>query len=394
MMLKKSIIIESFNTKYGEFSMKKIFVLGGGYANLAFLKSLDDEIFSLAEFTLISKHNYHYESVLLHEVASGSKKNIIFNFDEILPKQIRFIKDNVLEIKNNEVIGQDGKYTYDILVVGLGFSSDDFGILGVREYAFCITNYDDSILLFESIQKKLKSKSKLDVAICGGGFSGVELISSLAENFRGELNLVCIEAMPNILPMFDEESINNARIYLSNFGIKFSVNSKILEVKNNAVLIENNGIESLINADIIVWMAGVKGNVVIENSKIFNSKRSKIEVDNYLQPLGNESMNNIFAIGDCAALKDSNNRFHPPTAQIAIAQGEYLARVMKYKLENKPLREEFKYQSKGTICSLGNKYAIGNIGNKRIKGGYASFIKKFIEFKWRYKLKGFSALFN
>ena len=99
MVLKKSIIIESFNTKYGEFSMKKIFVLGGGYANLAFLKSLDDEIFSLAEFTLISKHNYHYESVLLHEVASGSKKNIIFNFDEILPKQIRFIKDNVLEIK-------------------------------------------------------------------------------------------------------------------------------------------------------------------------------------------------------------------------------------------------------------------------------------------------------
>ena len=67
---------------------------------------------------------------------------------------------------------------------------------------------------------------------------------------------------------------------------------------------------------------------------------------------------------------------------------------MKYKLENKPLKEEFKYQSKGTICSLGNKYAIGNIGNKRIKGGYASFIKKFIEFKWRYKLKGFSALFN
>ena len=322
MMLKKSIIIESFNTKSGEFSMKKIFVLGGGYANLAFLKSLDDEVFSLAEFTLISKHNYHYESVLLHEVASGSKKNIVFNFDEILPKQIRFIKDNVLEIKNNEVIGQGGKYAYDILIIGLGFSSDDFGILGVREYAFCITNYDDSILLFESIQRKLKSKSKLDIAICGGGFSGVELISSLAENFKDQLNLVCIEAMPNILPMFDEESIDSALHYLSNFNIKFLTKSKILEVKNNAILIENNGVESLINADIIVWMAGVKGNVVIENSKIFNSKRSKIEVDNYLQPLG-ESMNNIFVIGDCAALKDSNNRFHPPTAQIAIAQGEY-----------------------------------------------------------------------
>ena len=40
--------------------MRKVLLLGGGYATLSFLKSLDNNKVAEYDFTLISKENHHY----------------------------------------------------------------------------------------------------------------------------------------------------------------------------------------------------------------------------------------------------------------------------------------------------------------------------------------------
>lgn len=109
--------------------MKKVLVLGAGYGSLSCLCNLSQEALAAAKITLVSNYPYHYTSILLHEVASGVRKDSAqFMLSDILPRAVEVVQDTVKEIKGDVVVGTNGNYEYDILVVGLGFSSDNFGI--------------------------------------------------------------------------------------------------------------------------------------------------------------------------------------------------------------------------------------------------------------------------
>lgn len=371
--------------------MQKVLILGGGYGSLSFIRSLRIADLKDFEFTLITQEREHYQSVLLHEVISKAR-DITVRYEDILPEKVHFVQDEIREIRKNLVLGAKGEYCYDILVLALGFSSDDFGISGVKQYAHSLVNFKNSLKINQKLQERLK-QGKTEIVVCGGGFSGIELLGNLAldlrEKYHADFKLKCIEAMPNIIPMFSEELALTAKAFLENLGVEFHLGSKILECKEDVVVIEKNGEQKEIKSDFTFWTAGVKGNEVIANSPFFTSARSKIEVDAFLNPISGDK--NIFVLGDCAALKDpSTGRFYPPTAQIANQEGQYLAKIFN---SNFQLNEKFSYQSKGTICSLGSQYAIGSFGSTSFKGYPASLLKRFVEFQWLFRLHGWKALF-
>lgn len=412
--------------------MKKILLLGAGYANMSLLTRLDSASLKKAQWTLVTKEPYHYKSITLHDVASGKiDKHALFDLENIKKRGVCVVCDEITSIEANIAMGKNANYEYDYLSVGLGFESDDFGIKGVKQYTKAITSYKSAQRLRCDIEAKLAqykdSSDDISFVVCGGGFSGIEFVSSLAEELQkkcteyninfARIKIYCIEAMPNILPMFNEKLQNLAVKKLEALGVAVMSSSKILECKESAIIIEQGGVKRELIADIIIWTAGVRGNRVIENSHIFNSTRSKVEVDNFLHPLqlnaqnlGGDSQNlanmaqnlgvnsqnlaqNIFIMGDCAAFKDEKSgRFFPPTAQIAREQGKYLAKVFKILLSN-PHNPQgkispFIFTPKGSICSLGESYALGNLGIFEIKGKSASALKKIVESLWDLQLKG------
>lgn len=390
--------------------MKKLLVLGAGYASLAFLRQLPKKIFSDFEVTLVSKCDYHYVSVLLHEVAAGVESNICYPIKEILPCGAKFVCDEILEVKKDQAVGKNASYDYDYLVVGLGFEMDDFGISGVREYAYSLVDFSTASRLKNEIAKKLKElaegkKENLNIVVCGAGFSGIELISSLSEELslqakklniqRERIFLTSIEAMPNILPMFKERLANRAMDILESMGIKMMLSSKILRLGPNSLTINKENKEQEILSDISIWTAGVKGSSVIEKSGFFVSTRSKVAVSKYLQPINQAcDMQNIYVIGDCAGLMDEvTGRFYPPTAQMSIKMGEYLALAFEARIYGGNIKP-FSYKSSGTVCSLGSNDAIGEVGKKEIRGRAAMILKRLIEKKWLYKLFGFLGIFK
>lgn len=387
--------------------MKKVLLLGAGYGNLAFLKGLPSHIFKEASFTLISNTPYHYITTRLHDVASGAKsEEMRIKLEDILPSEVEFVNDCVIEIKEDSCITKNGSFSYDILVVGLGFSSESFGIKGVEEHAIPLLNYDNCIELSKKIKSLVQDYknnriNSLDIAVCGGGFSGVELVGSLAETLSllckengvdsNVLNLTCIEAMPQILPMFSKNLALKAQEYLQNLGVSFALGAKILEVKSDCIVIQKDEKEEQIHSDLTIWTAGVSGNRVIEKSPFFSSVRSKVEVNNYLNI---KDSSNIFIIGDCSALKDNNGRFYPPTAQLASQQGEYLAKSFSKILKGEKAESAFSFSSKGTICSLGDKYAIGSIGKMEFSSKIMLYLKHAVELMWRFRLAKFRRLFK
>lgn len=419
----------------------KILLLGAGYANMSLLTRLDKETLSKAQFSIITKEPYHYKSICLHDVASGKHdKSVLFNVDSTLDSKINVIQDEITSIESSIVKGAKSNYEYDYLVVGLGFGSDDFGIKGVREYAKSITSYSSAREIYALILSKLEGlrekdddEARLSFAVCGGGFSGIEFAGSLAEEVAkkcsefgidfSNIKIYCIEAAPKILPMFSDSLQKAGRDKLESLGVQVLTSSKILECKQHSIIIEKQAAQSEIDADVIIWTAGVKGNPVIESSPLFGSTilaRSRVEVDEFLRPkesarqdcaqnspqeVQNPSvLPNVFVLGDCASFRNEpSERFFPPTAQLAREQGKYLAQVFQILLKKKTQKKlaqnkspygkkilPFRFIPKGSICSIGESYALGALGSFEIKGRLASVLKKIIESLWNLQLKGFS----
>src|SRR5690606_7163246 len=131
----------------------KIVVLGAGYAGLKTTRDLTKLLSpEEADIVLVNKHNYHYETTWLHEVAAGTIRPNQARFmssDVISPSRVRLIYDTVERIDTEEqrVILENGEITYDYLVVALGFESNTFGIKGMEEHALAILDIDSSRLI-------------------------------------------------------------------------------------------------------------------------------------------------------------------------------------------------------------------------------------------------------
>jgi NADH:ubiquinone reductase (H+-translocating) len=177
---------------------------------------------------------------------------------------------------------------------------------------------------------------------------------------------------PTILPGFEPELIELATKHLKNNGIELFTGVGVSECNENGVILKDG---TVINAGTVVWAAGVRGNSVIDHSG-FEAMRGRVKVDSYLKAPG---FDNIFIIGDCALFfNEETERPYPPTAQIAMQMGAYLGKILVSILHKNNEIKPFKPSIKGTVASLGKKYAVGVVFGVKIKGWTAVMMKKLL----------------
>ncbi len=74
-------------------------------------------------------------------------------------------------------------------------------------------------------------------------------------------------------------------------------------------------------------------------------------------------------------INEEVNRPYPPTAQIAMQQGDMCAKNIVALMKGEPT-STFIPDLKGSVCSLGDDDAIGLVFGKKLTGTKASFMKK------------------
>ena len=86
------------------------------------------------------------------------------------------------------------------------------------------------------------------------------------------------------------------------------------------------------------------------------------------QDLTIEGHDDIFVIGDVSAfIPAGEERPLPTTAQIAMQQGEHVAKSIKNIL-NGQATTDFEYVDRGTVCSLGAHDGVGIVYGRDITG--------------------------
>lgn len=392
------------------FERKKVLVLGAGYAGLQTVTKLQKLVSNQdVDVTLINKNDYHYEATWLHEASAGTLnyEDALYPITNVIDRnKVNFVKAKVTKINKDAktVETSNGVFEYDILVVALGFESETFGIEGMKEHALQIENINTSRRIAKHIEDKFanyaasKEKDENDLAILvgGAGFTGVELLGELTERIpelckkygvdQSKVKITCVEAAPKMLPMFSENLVNYVVKYLEDRGVEFKISTPIVACNEKGFVVKVNDEEQTLEANTAIWAAGVRGSKLMEES-FDGVKRGRIVVKD---DLSIDNYDDIFVIGDCSAVmagEGDNKRPLPTTAQIAMQQGEHLAKNIK-NIFNGEKTEPFVYDDKGTVCSLGSHDGVGVVMGREITGKKAAFMKKVIDTRAIFKIGG------
>lgn len=385
-----------------------ILVLGAGYGGLTTIVNLQKLINTHeAEIILVNKNDYHYETTWLHEVGAGtiSPDKARYPISKVINDNVTFVIANVenIDVNTKKVETSAGEFTYDYLVIGLGFEGETFGIPGLKEHALSLTNINTARQVREHIEyqfaswilDEVKDDSKLTIVVGGAGFTGIEFLGELGNRIpelcrefdipQEKVRLLCVEAAPTVLPGFDPELVNYAQEQLRKKGVEFSIGTPIVEATAEGVKIKKDeGNTEFIKAGTVVWAAGVRGNALIESSGI-ESNRARIAVQEDMRAPG---FDDVFIVGDCAfLLNEETGRPYPPTAQIAMQQGATIAKNIKHIMNDEPT-EVFVYDDKGAVCSLGQEDAIGTAFGRKFTGKPASALKKVVDDRALYLVGG------
>ena len=124
----------------------------------------------------------------------------------------------------------------------------------------------------------------------------------------------------------------------------------------------------------ILWAAGNQASPLIKslNTEIDRAGRAVVKDD-----LSIKEDENIFIIGDAAAVKNKNGEYLPAIAPVAMQQGRYVAKIIAKNPAGNS-RIAFKYNDKGTMATIGKAKAVGVVKGIKLSGLIAWLAWSFI----------------
>jgi len=390
---------------------KKVVILGGGFAGVECTRQLESKFGNDPEIELvmISEDNFLLFTPMLPQVASGmiETRHIVFPIRTIC-KKTKFYEGRIKNIdpygKLVTLWGTGDKRSisihYDFLIIALGSETNFFGMADVEKNAYTMKTLYDAVMLRNRIIDMLEQaenetnpilrKSFLNFVVAGGGFAGIETAGELMDLLldarkhyptirKEDLRVVVIEALPMILPGFNEKLAGFAKEKMTDRGIDIRLKTAITSFDGNEVttkFVQNpkdqidEPIIDVIRTKTLIWTAGVTPVNTIKRS-MFKTDKGKVITNDYLEV---PDFPGVFAIGDCALfLNPETQRPFPPTAQIAEAQAKTAAKNLKALIKNSQ-KEKFVYHSKGQMAIIGKRTGIATFLGMNISGFWAWLI--------------------
>ena len=363
----------------------KVVILGGGFGGLAAARAL----YKSAEVTVVDRHNFQTFLPLLYQVSTAglAADHVAYPIRGALRKtNIKFRMGSPISVdhKNKEVkLDSSEVLQFDHLIVALGSVSADFGIPGVNEYALGMKTVHEALTIRAEIMRRFEDlcrfedDTKLSISVIGGGPTGVEMAGAIAELIRGPLKsdqaeaaaniqVSLIEAGPRLLPPFAPSLSERTKKDLEKLGVKVLLNAAVKAIEHRKIILKD---DSVLNSEITIWAAGVKGSdAMAQLSLPTNGNRVAVEptmqVKNYP---------NIWALGDIAGALGKDGKPLPMVAPVAIQQGKFIAKQIARLTANKPLTD-FKYLDKGSMATIGRNKAIVQVRGLKIAGPIAWLI--------------------
>jgi NADH:ubiquinone reductase (H+-translocating) len=379
---------------YGDFE-NKVLILGGGFGGYTAARDLCDLIKNRDDVgvLVLAKNNFFTFWPMVPGIVSSDidARNVAQPLRRALitaGASFRRAEGKKLDLEKNVVVADGGiEFPYDHIVISLGGLPNFFGIPGVEEHSLTMRGVEDAERIRNRVIERFEEvslirgevpESKLTFVVIGGGATGVEVASEIHtlvhENLAPDypnidphrVRIILLEALPNILPELDPALRKAARARMVNQRIEVRTNAMAQEITENCVKLKGG---NNISTENVIWTAGNRPNLGIEADGLPVDERTGIKVDEYLRV---EGYQNVWAIGDCAAVADiregQDGKVVPPTAQAAVQQGHVVARNVLATIDGREDLVRFEYRPLGQLVELGSDFAVNEVMGVRFTG--------------------------
>ena len=384
-----------------------IVMAGAGYAGLHVALRLTAKLrdHPKVELTLIDRHDYHQVVTELPRVAGGTRAAdaVRIPLQDMLATRVRFVQAEIngFDLAGRRLLTGAGPVGWGRLVLALGSRPNDFAIPGLAQRALSVYSASDAERVWAAVSEALDEAAAaadhhgrhtaLPLGIGGGGATGVELAGELAEVLpevakghglapdRPAVQLV--EAGPTILAGSSPQLIDKASRILSDLGVSVRTNAAIAAAAKEGFRLTDG---QLVEGGVFVWAGGLKAPELVADSGLPTGHNGRVKVDQYLRVLDHPE---IYAAGDLASVTDPRTGHAlPPLAQIALEEGETVARNLDAELNGRPL-EAFSFHDKGFVVSVGTRRGVADIAGITTGGRLAHLLKDAIEWEYRQSVK-------
>jgi len=377
----------------------RVVVVGGGFGGIRAVKGLED---APVQITLIDRVNHHLFQPLLYQVATG-----VLSPGQIAPAlRGMFRGQNNVEVVLGEaedidlerrlvraVAVEEIDIEYDTLILAAGATHSYFGHDEWAQFAPGMKTLDDANRLrsrilgaFELAEQSSDPAARdawMTFAIVGAGPTGVELAGQIAllahrvlvHEYRRidprQTRVVLLDAVHDVLAQFPSKLSKHAERELLGLNVDVELNAPVVDVDRDGLVVqEPGGAPRRINAKTVIWAAGVKASALGEllaqrtGAQVDRSGRLHVQADLTLP--GHPE---VFAIGDMISIPGV-----PGTAQPAIQEGKYVAKVVRSRLDGAPRPGDFNYLDLGSMATIGRNQAVADLFGRVRLWGFPGFL--------------------
>ncbi len=298
--------------------MKKVLVLGGGFAGLETAIFLRKQHF---EVTLVSDRDYFFITPIsiwlpVHKVAFETlcvplnELQEVHGFETVVDKVVHIrAKDGAVELDSGKVLRD-----YDFTVIAMGASKVPHE--GVEHTKTICGKPEQTLQLRDRVDELLKRGSgKIAMGFGGNpkdmsavrGGPAFEMLFNVEyllrqKGLRKHFELTMFAPMEEPGKRLGDKALKTMGERFKKLGIGTRFGKKIKRFETEGVVFED---DSRLEADLTMFIPAGRGHEVVQRSDLPLNEAGFILIDDHckVQFEGEDAPENIFAVGDCAALQ-------------------------------------------------------------------------------------------
>ncbi|MET0864852.1 MAG: FAD-dependent oxidoreductase, partial [Nakamurella sp.] len=332
----------------------QLVILGAGYAGLAAAGRAARRLHSNdVRITLINARDRFVDRIRLHQLAAGQTLRDHPIRQLLTGTGVQLVVGTVLSIDAaaGQIDVQPPSATapvlvrYDTLVYALGSTADVRAVPGAAVYAHTIADADSALRLRSRLAELVPGDT---LTVVGGGLTGIEAATELAESHPGLRVQLVSDAVPGC--WLSDHAQRHVLHGLHGLGIETRSGARVNQVLRTGLALADGG---QIVADVVLWAAGFQVSGIAAAAGFAVDDRGRMLVDGTLR---SRSDPDVYAVGDAAAaqVQDGVTRM---SCQTSLPMGQHVADVIADRLTGRDATV-FKLRYVWQNISLGRRDAV------------------------------------
>ncbi|MYS08767.1 FAD-dependent oxidoreductase, partial [Streptomyces sp. SID6041] len=329
----------------------RIVVIGGGYTGVfsAIRLAHRTRRSGGVRIILVNPTTRFVERLRMHQSAAGQELADHRIPDLLAGTGVSFVEGTVTAIDPGArriTVDSTETLAYDTLVYALGSTTDTGKVPGADTHAFTLDSPRTAGRLAARLTEVAASGGTLTV--CGGGLTGIEAATEIAESHPGlRVTLISLDEPGRMMGAKVRAYLHRA---LDRLGVTVETGARVTKVLPDAVELTDG---RLVRSDACLWTTGVKVSPLASDAGIATDERGLLLVDATLRSASHPE---IHAIGDAAAVRQAWGRLHG-TCQSGLPTAQYTADTVARLVRGKAVKP-FRFGYFHQPVSLGRRDAV------------------------------------